>query len=646
MSRTGRDDEAEALVGRCVARYRLRQVIGRGGMAVVYLGTHEEIGQRAAIKVLAAALARDSHQRDRFRREAQVSERVCHAGLVKIFDYAEIDEGRPCILMDLVEGQTLRAAQANASLSLPTALRYVQQIANALAAAHACGVIHRDLKPENILVTRDQEAIGGTRCKVLDFGIARLLDGDTGLVGSDDPGMTTVAQMQSLGLGTPAYMSPEHFRPDAQLSDRSDVYSLGVILFEMLCGRLPFTGQEAPLSWQHVWQRPPELRELRPELPTAVQKLVAAMLEKAARRRPSMSAVAERAGRILAEAGDVRQDRPWKRALERTARLKTKYAPPLLALASLLVTEDAPRTVSAPVLEAPLPLGMVFIRGATTRLGSSEQEIAEAFARRDECPLCPRELFEREQEALVNVQDFFLDETEVTNDDFAAMLNKLPGLRIVTIDGPAIRTVVRAAGRTLLGLDNLDSLNGIKFDPGARRFQVKADMHGRPVVYVTWYGAELFCRLRGNRLPTEAEWELAARGAERRTYPWGFEPAECGRVRFGLTDFMRPFCDSNTAGVLRVASHEQDRTPDGIWDMGGNAAEWVMDRFTARYRRCRTACIDPGLEDRNDAKNPGPRAIRGSAWYREQISTRAASRSKAEPDYYAADIGFRCARSS
>ncbi|WP_163992864.1 serine/threonine-protein kinase [Pyxidicoccus caerfyrddinensis] len=271
----------DALLGALVGQYRITRELARGGMGVVYEAVHEAIGQRAAVKVLQDLSGRAS-SRSRFLNEARAVSLVHHPGLVRVFDFGELPTGKPYILMELVEGESLRErlARGGPSLEVGTALRIARQIAAALCAVHARDIIHRDLKPENVMLVRDEEAAGGERVKLLDFGIARLV------------GDGSVRTTEGVVLGTALYMAPEQCAGSDDLDDRADVYALGVVLYELLAGGPPFQGEPTAVMRQHLFQEPPPLPE-RLRLPGELPALLRRMLAKEPSRRPRMVELAE-----------------------------------------------------------------------------------------------------------------------------------------------------------------------------------------------------------------------------------------------------------------------------------------------------------------------------------------------------------------
>ncbi len=266
-------DPTDPMVGVTLAgRYKVLARLARGGMASVYLAQHQLIGRRAAIKVLRRELCDDPVQRDRFVREARAVNRIDHENIVQIVDYGEADDGRVFLVMEYLPGESLHHRIGRGVLPPVRALDISAQIAAGLARAHQMGVIHRDLKPDNILLLPPTEPGGRDRVKILDFGIAKLLD---------QPALTASDKI----FGTPGYIAPE-YASGAPIDARADLYSLGVVLYEMVTGRLPFEAEyPADLLLKHMLDPPIPPRSVRPELPQPVEDLILRLLVKNADQR-------------------------------------------------------------------------------------------------------------------------------------------------------------------------------------------------------------------------------------------------------------------------------------------------------------------------------------------------------------------------
>ena len=255
-------DRVVAAIGQ---QYELESEVGRGGMSVVYRARDIRLNRTVAVKVLPPELAYDPAIRTRFTREAQTSARLTHAHIVPIYDVGERD-GIAYFVMALITGGNLAALLAHEPRQpIDEARRLLVEIADALSYAHLRGVIHRDIKPDNILL----DAESG-RAMVSDFGIARAIESGTQLT------------ITGTAVGTPTYMSPEQAVGEKEIDGRSDLYSLGVVAYQMLTGRVPFAaGNSMALLMKHVSERPQPIADLRPEVPKALRDAVERALMKA-----------------------------------------------------------------------------------------------------------------------------------------------------------------------------------------------------------------------------------------------------------------------------------------------------------------------------------------------------------------------------
>jgi eukaryotic-like serine/threonine-protein kinase len=293
-------------------RYELGEEIGRGGMADVYLAQDRLLDRRVAVKVLSPAFASDPTNFERFRREAQSAAGLNHPNIVAVYDWGE-EDGTSYIVMEYVPGQTLRdVIQAYGRLAAPEAARIAAEIADALSFAHEHGVVHRDVKPGNVLITPQGQV------KVTDFGIARAETGDpltkTGFV-----------------LGTATYFSPEQAQGFA-LDGRSDVYALGVVLYEMVTGTAPFTASSpVSVAYKHVREQPAVPSTLVPDLPGAMDRII-------------LTAMAKDVSARYQSAQDLRGD------LLRFERGRPLVGAPMTAIASEIPTT----VVAAPTVAARL----------------------------------------------------------------------------------------------------------------------------------------------------------------------------------------------------------------------------------------------------------------------------------------------------
>ncbi len=264
-------------------KYRLEDRLGIGGMGTVYRARHLLIDRPVAVKVLNPRFVEDEAARARFRREAKACGRLQHVNAVTVTDFGTSQDGYVYLVMELLEGRTLRDVLAKEGpLDSARSVALMLQVSAAVAAAHEAGIIHRDLKPANIFIVQRAEVPAVV--KVLDFGIAKLAADS---LDEDEP--KTLTQVGAM-IGTPRYMAPEQC-DGAELTPAADVYSLGVILYEMLTGTVPFSGSTPlAIAMKHTGEMPRSPRELLPTIPPALEQVVLHTLEKRPQDRPGNGA--------------------------------------------------------------------------------------------------------------------------------------------------------------------------------------------------------------------------------------------------------------------------------------------------------------------------------------------------------------------
>ena len=298
----------EQLSQALAAQYELEREVGRGGMGIVYRARDRRLKRPVAIKLLPPELAFRGEIRTRFLREAETAAQLSHPNIVPIYTVGE-QGGLVFFVMALVEGHTVASALATKGLFSPEATRRVlKEVADALAYAHARGVVHRDIKPDNILIDGETG-----RALVTDFGIARAMTGEDG-GGDSASGASSISRLTATGIaiGTPAYMSPEQSAGERSIDGRSDLYSLGVVGYQMLCGEPPFTASNTPaLLMKHLTEAPVPINERRADLPAELGRAIMMLLAKEPEGRfPSAAALgaALEPGSAAAEDARVRHE--------------------------------------------------------------------------------------------------------------------------------------------------------------------------------------------------------------------------------------------------------------------------------------------------------------------------------------------------
>src|SRR6478736_5139762 len=267
-----------SLIGKSIGNYQIKAKLGEGGMGTVYVGEHPLIGKRVAVKVLLEELASKEDIVSRFFNEAKAVNDIGHANIVDIVDFGKTknDFGQDIVyfIMEFLDGESLAARLRRTGLTFKETVHVMEQCCSALTASHAKGIVHRDLKPENIYLCprgNDKNFV-----KILDFGIAKLT-GDTGQSHKTRTGLV---------IGTPTYMSPEQCEGKGLIDHRSDVYSLGVMMYELLTGRVPYPGEGfGEILVAHLTKQPPKPTSVNPNLPPALESIVLHAIEKDRNRR-------------------------------------------------------------------------------------------------------------------------------------------------------------------------------------------------------------------------------------------------------------------------------------------------------------------------------------------------------------------------
>src|ERR1700689_4268727 len=262
------------MIGQTISHYRILEQLGAGGMGVFFKAQDSRLERAVALKFLPEQLAQQPQALERFRREARAASALNHPGICTIYDIGEQD-GRAFIAMEFIDGETLRSHIHGKALPLEELLQLGIQIAEAVDAAHTEGIIHRDIKPANIFVTRRGQA------KVLDFGLAKLVPKGISSAGPDSGGEASDSTfIVGIISGTPSYMSPEQIRGD-NLDTRSDIFSLGLVLYEMATGRQAFSGGTGGVIIEAVLTRSPvPARSINPDIPPRLEEIIDKALHK------------------------------------------------------------------------------------------------------------------------------------------------------------------------------------------------------------------------------------------------------------------------------------------------------------------------------------------------------------------------------
>lgn len=621
----------DELSGRRFGPYELISPLGAGGMATVYKAFHPAMNRHVALKILPRHLAGEASFMERFQREAQLVAQLQHPHILPVFDFG-LSEGYAYIVMPMVTGGTLIDLMERGPVPLEQALLLAEEIADALDYAHQRGLIHRDVKPGNVLM--DERG----HCLLTDFGLAKIRQ-------TQDAGLT----MSGTILGTPAYMSPEQGN-GLPLDGRSDVYSLGIILYELVTGRPPYRA-ETPLAvmLKHVSEPTPPPTLINKTLPSVVEEVVMRALAKRpedryatagdlmrALRHARENLRATMAGPVVAQPVPGATRVPWWGVAgvglvvlavvvgaigwrmanvaapvpTPTPTLNTPITPatqapvqPSATLPPLVFTAtpapaqtDTPppiATTSVPASAGPLTetssvdgAVLIFVPAGPFLRGADAQDINALPA-------------EKPQQS-ITLDAFWIDQTEVTNAQY---------------------TLCVQAGACTPPTSRQSSTRSAYYD--APQFA------NYPVIYISWGDARRYCAWAGRRLPSEAEWEKAARGDTGFRYPWGNELPSLSRSNF----------NNSVGDTSAVGAYPSGASPLGTWDMAGNVMEWVNDWYSGPYYAT-SPLVNPTGPDRSALGH----SVRGGAWNSGAVEVRLTHRRAFAETARQNFIGFRCAR--
>lgn len=657
-------EENDPLLGKMLDEYRIEALRGKGGMARVYRGYDTRLNRPAAIKIIDYPFQQHPDYLRRFEREARAIGQLDHPNIVRLYRTGQVDE-MLYIAMQYVNGVELSVYLAQhtpkGALHPPAEviLPLVAQICDALDAMHAAGIIHRDLSPANILVTTNGHAI------VTDFGLALLSDVGT----------------QGEIFGSPHYLAPEQAMSSAHAVPQSDLYALGVILYQVFTGHMPFDAIDPmELALQHLSQEPLPPRSFNPHISPALDAFLKRCLAKKPEERFTSGKALYRA---LAE---ILQPRAPLRQIARPILWGSAALMMLITLTTGMITltprqGDAPHQGVAAIQGTPTPFEGARQPQGTVSPGISASPPAPTLTP-SPSPIPPSmtpapsstpppttsptppptasptppptasptpppsatplliTLRAADSMPMVAIPGgtFLMG---APAEDAQAGLNERPQHE-VTLAGFYIdryevsvaqfATFLRSLGShapsACLGYTcartKLETLQSHIY-PGPA-YNVETGFENYPVNNVTWYGAQAYCQWVGGRLPSEAEWEFAAHGFETRRYPWGDALPDATLAVFGASryDALAPV-DALTEGV----------SPFGLFHMAGNVAEWVQDAYSETYE---TPVAPPSLARQR-------RVLRGGAWLSPATSLRTTARDAADPlrfDQFGPAVGFRC----
>ncbi len=622
-------------------RYEILNLIGRGGIGIVYKANDYILDEIVALKILAPGLSMNQEIVERFKQETKITRRLIHDNIIRMYDIGKFDN-RWYISMEYVEGKDLKTIiQEKGSLSIVESTGIIKQVLRALEVVHDKHIINRDIKPQNILIRKDGLV------KIGDFSIAK----DSNLNGLTSPDVMIV--------GSPEYMSPEQVKGEG-IDTRTDIYAVGIVLYELLTGKPPFESDTLiAIAHKQIFELPTPPKNLNSEIPVWLDNIIRKCLAKEPNDRYQW--VKELISDLEAHRTpniDFEQKKD-ETAINQKALLKLKKIAILSIIGvfiaigmmgyfiqkynknqnilqitqkdfinnanklAVLQTKLQELETIKQNLETQISTLGIQISTAGQKMQKIESEkmklIAELEASKTlvqkETP--PRMVLVKAGEFIMGSSDgedtqpqrkvyldaFYIDKYEITNEEYVKFLN----------------TIGKHEDYINLASEycKIEKTNGI--------YKVKNDYGKHPVVEISWYGADMYAKWTGKRLPTEAEWEKAARGIDGRKYTWG-------------DTFNRDKCNVGMRGTMPVGSYPEGKSPYGCYDMAGNVWEWVADWYNSDYYK-NSPLINP------KGPNIGNEHIgRGGSWLGNQFTTRCDTRSHLLPEKNRNTSGFRCAK--
>ena len=578
---------------RFAGRYQVMRELGRGAFGAVYLAQDERLNHRAvAVKVLHAQLTVDAETLHLFEREAGVLAGLRHDHIVTVYD-AGVWQDQRYLVMEYIEGASLaQVVKEQGAQPAERVADWLRQAAGALGHAHGRGVVHRDIKAANLLLEEKRE-----RVYVSDFGLARA---------AEVSGGSSSGESSKTLTGTAAYRAPEVRKTGHTVA--SDLYSLGVVGYELLAGRRPFEGSDPlDLMLAHATDSVPPLPG---GVSASVGAVVMRLLAKAPEGRyasgeevvealgkgggraaappvvkpdpppvdPELAALARRAAEAEEALAQARAEAAARAEAEKAERKKAAEKAALQERIEAAAREADRLRARREPLGAPEELGFdwVPIPAGEFMMGSNERDNQKSIHR-------------------MHLSAYQIARHPVTNAQYAAFV-KAKSHRVPKH---------WKGGKIPRGKEN------------------------HPGVWVSWEDARAFCAWAGVRLPTEAEWEKAARGTDGRKYPWGNEPPTKE-----LCNFNR-----NVGDTTPVGEYPKGASPYGVLDMAGNVWEWVNDWYSKDYYR-----VSPGANPQGPETGER-RVLRGGSWNYSGSNVRSALRFDNFPDYWDNYLGFRWVRS-
>ncbi len=650
-----------------IGRYRIIGELGSGGMGIVYRAHDPVLGREVAIKTLKLSELSDPAERDALRerlaREARAAAALSHPGIVAVHDVVQ-DGDHISLVMERIEGQTLARVMAAAPLDVSTVLRIVREAAAALDYAHRKGIVHRDIKPANVMLDESGAV------KIADFGIAKITTSQT-----------RTQSASGLIVGTAGYMSPEQLRGTA-IDGQADQFSLAVVAYEMLARRRPFMADSLiALTHQVVFEEPPTLSTVRPGLGGGADAVFHKALAKTpADRYPSCSEFAAalesqiNAGigaptftfPVVAPPVSPPTQRPRQQPAQQPAKPQAKSSPArsawlaviaaslmFLVLAGAAAIFFLRRPPAAPkpsiAVQQPVPIKQpvsapppaVAAEAPPTAKEPAPEKPPPTKVPIVTAPVATAPAAPKTSTVRVNKQDgqryvwiapgSFTMGCVPNDEDCGAFAKPAHPVTIGTGFWMAQTPTTVAAFATFSKAIHRELPKAPKFNPDW-------SLTDHPMIEVTWHDANGYCARAGGRLPTEAEWEYAARGGAKTVFPWGNEPSH------EFANFGEGTGGDDERGAIAGKDQWMNTSPVAsfpangfhLYDMIGNVSEWCADWFSQTYY-AQTPEKDP-----KGPETGSRRVVRGGSWKSPARFEHVSFRGNRPPGDRGSTVGFRC----
>ncbi|MBN2725724.1 MAG: SUMF1/EgtB/PvdO family nonheme iron enzyme [Deltaproteobacteria bacterium] len=670
----------DILIGSTIGSYKVQRLLGEGAFGRVYFAEHPDIGSKVAIKILNQAFSSDETVVHRFISEAKAVNKILHQNIIRIFDFGQLEDTRYYCIMEFIEGKELtKIMKERDSFSIGEVFGIVRQIVDGLDAAHQNSIIHRDLKPDNIIVSeRDNQY----NVKILDFGIAKLTESTEATSHKTKTGQV---------IGTPAYMSPEQARGEIEKTGpHTDIYSLGVIVYQMLSGELPIKGRSvSDLLVNLILEEPEPLKDKVKNLPPELSEVVLKCLRKNPEERygsvkeffteffeviknvdpeilaadlvreQQMQISSIRSSPGITSGRSSLQDHSSDIDISESATIESGALLTHSTMGGSRTKRATIGVIAGVVIGSVFALGLFFIIKNFVLKGDSVEKNKTVVADKKEIVEKTPEVMKVEVIKKVTPKsDLNPPKPPVPQSDSENVVINAPDMCFnmgfeggekgekplhkvclapyiidryeVTVEKYAKCVKSRVCTEPVEFQKNLEEAKFCNWKNEARK--------NHPVNCVTWSQANTYCAWASKRLPTEAEWEYAARGNEKlNLYPWGKTEADCKKAVI----FSTAGEGCGKSSTWPVGSLKEGKSPFGVMDMSGNVWEWTSDFYDELYysKVSKKILKDPsGPENwKNDEHT-----LRGGGWSTGSIRStyrQGLSASKQFPH-----VGFRCSK--